>query len=68
MSSLQPRIVSFTTISTDLITQLSELDQLRERVREAQLAAQRRHHIKGRKRPRLPGGVEFGRERVTPLR
>ena len=36
MSSLQQRIASYTALSTDLISQLSELDQLRDRVREAQ--------------------------------
>lgn len=62
MSSLQRHITSFTKISADLIAQLSELDELRERVRKAQLAARKsRQYIKG-KRPRVPGGVELGRE------
>jgi hypothetical protein len=43
------------------------LDQLRDRLTEAELAARKLpRHIKG-KRPRLPDGVEFGRERATPL-
>jgi hypothetical protein len=36
MSSLQQRIESYTTLSTNLIVQLSELSKLRDRLREAQ--------------------------------
>ena len=62
MSSLQHRITSFTQLSANLIAQLSEVDSLRKRVRKAQLAARKsRPYIKG-KRPRLPCGVELGRD------
>ena len=60
MSSLQHHIASFIDLSRRLIAELSELDRLRDQVREAQLAAQRsRRYVEG-KRPRVPGGVELG--------
>lgn len=67
MTSLQLRIASYAKLSTDLITQLSELDELRDRVREAQLAT--RKSLRYIKRKRAPaGGLKFKRERVTPAR
>ena len=66
MSSLQRRIASVTSITANLIAELSELDRLRDQVREAQLAAQSsRRYIEG-KRPRVPGGVELERDWVNP--
>ena len=39
MGSLQERIAALTAASANLLTQLNELDELRERVRKAQLLA-----------------------------
>jgi hypothetical protein len=41
MSLLQQRLAALTEGTANLITQLSELNELRERVRKAQLSAQR---------------------------
>jgi hypothetical protein len=38
MTSLQQRIAVYASLSSNLLTQLNELDQLRDRVRQAQLA------------------------------
>ena len=38
MSSLQERIAAYAHMSANLLTQLNELDELRERVRKAQLS------------------------------
>jgi hypothetical protein len=67
MTSLQLRIASYAKLSADLITQLSELDELCDRVREAQLATRKSLRYTKRKRPPA-GGVKFKRERVTPSR
>jgi hypothetical protein len=39
MGSLQERIAAYADASADLVTQLHELDELRERLRKAQLFA-----------------------------
>jgi hypothetical protein len=65
MTSLQLRIATLAELYANLITQLSELDQLRERVGEAQLAARK---SRKEKRPRVPGKFELGREQAISLR
>ena len=68
MSSLQRRIASFSSLSANLIVQLSELDRLRDQVREAQLAPQRSLQVNRGKRPRVIGAVELRRDWVNPRR
>ena len=66
MGSLQHRIAYFTDLSTNLIAELSELDRLRDQVREAQLAAQRSRRRAEGKRPHVPSGIELERDWVNP--
>jgi hypothetical protein len=41
MSSFEQRITAYAAATANLLTQMNELDQLRERVRKAQLSARR---------------------------
>jgi hypothetical protein len=66
MSSLQYRIASLTNLSANLLAELSELDKLRDKVREAQLAARKSVQVNREKGLRLPSG-ELERRRVNPL-
>lgn len=57
MSSLQERIAACADASANLLTQLHELDELRERVRKAQLFAHLRPEApSARARPHEPSG------------
>lgn len=66
MSSLQHRITSFTNLSAHLLAELSELDKLRDKVREAQLAAEKSVKVNQGRGAYLPNGTELER-RVNPL-
>jgi hypothetical protein len=53
MDSLRERIAAYVDVSANLLTQLNELDELRERVRKAQLSPRDAQAIeKARHRPR----------------
>jgi hypothetical protein len=48
MRSFEQRIAAYAAASANLVTQLKELDQLRERVRKAQLSRVRPKRLKQR--------------------
>jgi hypothetical protein len=57
MSSLQERITAYADAFANLLTQLHELDELRERVRKAQLFAHLHPEaLRARPRPHEPSG------------
>jgi hypothetical protein len=66
MSSLQYRITSFTNLSAHLLAELSELDRLRDKVREAKLAVEKSVKVNRGRGASLPSGTELER-RVNPL-
>jgi hypothetical protein len=53
MSFLQQRLAAVTDVTANLIAQLSELNELRERLRKAQLSARRTRRTGNRKRARI---------------
>jgi hypothetical protein len=53
MGSNQERSAAVTDSTTKLIAQLRELDRLREKIRKAQLSAQRYRRIDHRKRTHI---------------
>jgi hypothetical protein len=53
MSSLQQRLAAVTDAAANLIAQLCELNELRDRVRKAQLSARRSRRTNNRKRARI---------------
>jgi hypothetical protein len=53
ISFIQHRLSSVTDGAANLMAELSELNELRERVRKAQLSAQISRRIDRRKRPRI---------------
>lgn len=58
MPSLQPRIDAYSTLSANLLTELRDLDLLRELVRQAHVAAAvRRRRSRKAARQREPAGL-----------
>jgi hypothetical protein len=53
MGFLQQRLAAVTDVTANLIAQLSELNELRERLRKAQLSARRTRRTGTRKRARI---------------
>jgi len=53
MSFLQQRLAAVTDVAATLIAQLSELNELREQVRKAQLTVRRTRRTSSRKRARI---------------
>lgn len=60
MSSLRERITAYANASANLLTQLNELDELRERVRRAQLSSRITKPLKAPRQPHRRSAASGG--------
>ena len=66
MSSIKQRLAAYAAVSANLLTQMNELVELRERVRKAQLSASRDDEATDAKARRVTTGPKPLVEKQTP--